>query len=650
MFSRMKLAQQLSLGFGVLILFSIIITAFSYKGLKDSFDGVTQYRVFVEDTKIASQLQSTMLMQSGDALSYLSRPDTSTLAHYQEQAELLKGLVQNAQAGVMDNQRAALVKDTSALINEFQQSFETVKEEIAKRDQLINERLFPAGLTMSKTTTSLMENAYLGGDGNTIFYAASVQEHLLLGRLYANKFLVRKDNADHARALKELQEILPNSLALLSDALDGSEEQLLNTFADAHYQYLSALALVYESVTKVSQVSDEKIIRLGAEITERTDQIKNLVQKEQNKLGPALEAEISGLIDLILTVALVIIIIGIVLTMIMVRQIKEPIGGEPARIAGITRKIAEGDLSQIQQGQVEGTGILASVTHMGCQLKQIIGSIADTGNQLQQTAESASAVAQQTNHIVHDQEGRIQQIAAAATEMAASIQEVVRHSESSADAARTGLKFADEGKQTVQQTQVAIQDLASNVEQSVELIQSLEASSANIGSVTEVIQNISEQTNLLALNAAIEAARAGEHGRGFAVVADEVRQLAQRSQDSAQTIQDMINQLQEDINRAVDTMQDSKEKALHTVEQSEKTGEALDTIVSSIEQISDLNTHVVTAVSQQSTVAEEISQNIETVTELSSQTVDGARQTAAASEQLSGISKDLGVIVRHFKL
>ncbi len=647
MFSQLRLAQQLGIGFGVLILFSVILTAFSYKGLSDSYQGVQQYRGFVADTNIASHLQSSMLMQGADVQSYLVQQEQSTLDHYQQQENEVAALISTAKGQFKDAQRLNLVNDIEAKVKQFQQAFDQVKEQIALTDNITQNELFPSGLEMRKTMTTLIENAYLGGVGDTIFYAASVQEHLLLGRLYANRYLITRQEEHYQRALKELNEIMPNSFELLKNAFDGEEDELLARFDKNQMIFLAALERVYQAVSQISQVTKQTIIPLSVEITEKTELIKQEILKDQEKVGPALQAEIEGLTNLILLVSAIVVAVGIAFTIVMLRIIKNPIGGEPGDIAEITRQIACGDLTVKKRDK--GTGILASVNHMAAQLKEIIASIAQTGNRLQETAESASAVAQQTHSVVNEQQNRIEQIAAAATEMAASIHEVVGHSESSAQAATTGMDYAAQGKETVQHTLAAINDLANNVEQSVEIIQSLEASSANIGSVTEVIQNISEQTNLLALNAAIEAARAGESGRGFAVVADEVRNLAQRSQESAQTIQDMINQLQTDINHAVETMLASRDKALNTVEQSEKTGTALDTIVESIQQISEMNAQVVTAVSQQSAVAEEISQNITTVTQLSDQTVQGAQQTADASNDLSQISKELAKIVSHFK-
>ncbi|WP_028303954.1 methyl-accepting chemotaxis protein [Oceanospirillum maris] len=648
MFTQLRLAQQLAIGFGVLILFSVVLTLFSYKGLSESSHGVQQYRGFVADTNIASHLQSSMLMQGADVQSYLIHQEQGTLEHYQKQEKEVAELILTAKSQFKDPKRLALIEDIEVQIAQFQQAFDQVKVQIGLIDRITEQQLYPAGFEIRKTMTTLIENAYLNGVGDTIFYAASVQEHLLLGRLYANRYLISRKKEHYDRAVKELDDIMPNALTLLKNALDGEDSELLTHFEANHQAFLVSLEKVYRSASQVSKITQETIIPLSVEITVKTNQIKQDILKDQEQVGPKLQQDIENLTDLILFVSAIVVIAGIVFTVVMLRVIKQPIGGEPRDIAAITRQIASGNLNI--KHQENSTGILQSVGHMAEQLRTIIASITRTGSQLQDTAQSASAVAQQTHAVVNEQQSRIEQIAAAVTEMAASIHDVVGHSESSAQAATTGMDYAIQGKETVQQTLAAINDLAENVEKSVETIQSLEASSTNIGSVTEVIQTISEQTNLLALNAAIEAARAGESGRGFAVVADEVRNLAQRSQDSAQTIQDMINQLQSDINHAVETMLASRDKVLNTVEQSEKTGIALDTIVESIRQISEMNAQVVTAVSQQSSVAEEISFNITAVTQLSDQTVEGALQTADASRELSQISKELVKTVDHFKL
>ncbi|OPX54244.1 methyl-accepting chemotaxis protein [Oceanospirillum multiglobuliferum] len=651
MFTHLRLAQQLALGFGLLIFFSIAIALSAYYGLSQSNEGFRKYRAFVDDTTIASQLQSKALMQNSDALSYLNQPELETLQRYQAQSEALNTLLAQAKTQVQNATRSDLVSKTEQATKQFQDAFQEVTSEIRHRKLMIQQVFIPAGQTMRELMTSLIENAYLSGDSDFTFYAASTQEHLLLGRLYANQYLISSDLIDYQRAIKELNEILPNALGLLIGALDGEEAELIQQFRAAHKTYLQQLALIHDSVKKVDEVTARDITQLNNTITNLTEQIKQEVLNEQQRLGPALQSTLEQLTLLIMSLSVVGIMVGVVLALYLVSIIKRPIGGEPTEIAAITQTIAKGNLSlDTHTHHEKATGILASVIQMATELKRIITDISRSGQQLKQTAESTSAVATQTHQVVGQQQLRIEQIAAAATEMAASIQEVVGHSESSSQASETGLRFAQEGQQAVIETLSAISELAQDVEQSVQLILSLEASSANIGSVTEVIKNISEQTNLLALNAAIEAARAGDNGRGFAVVADEVRQLAQRSQDSTQTIQQMITKLQADINLAVAAMQASRDKAHLTVERSERTGQALETIVQAIQQISAMNSQVASALVQQSEVAEEISANIEIVTQLSEQTVSGAKDTAQASAGLLSIAQNMAVSVGYFRL
>jgi len=202
----------------------------------------------------------------------------------------------------------------------------------------------------------------------------------------------------------------------------------------------------------------------------------------------------------------------------------------------------------------------------------------------------------------------------------------------------------------VDETIAIINHLADDVEQGASAVNQLREDSENVGTVLDVIRGIAEQTNLLALNAAIEAARAGEQGRGFAVVADEVRTLAGRTQESTQEIQEMIESLQTGSKEAVELMTQSSEQTLSGVQQTGKAGEALTAIANEVERINDMNTQIASAAEEQSSVAEEINHNVVSISQVTSETAQGAEQTARASEDLANLATDLQNMVARFKV
>ncbi|MGD8558845.1 MAG: methyl-accepting chemotaxis protein [Gammaproteobacteria bacterium] len=242
------------------------------------------------------------------------------------------------------------------------------------------------------------------------------------------------------------------------------------------------------------------------------------------------------------------------------------------------------------------------------------------------------------------------QVATSVNEMSASVHEVARNSNAAADATEEATRQANHGRDLVNETVTTMRELASEVENASEVIQQLAHNSHDIGSVLDVIRGIAEQTNLLALNAAIEAARAGEQGRGFAVVADEVRTLASRTQRSTEEIHDMIERIQSSANNAVSVMTNGCTQAQHTVEKATAADNALQEIGHTIESINNMNAQIATAAVEQSTVAEEINVNIDSINSSCEKTAAGATEVATASDELSRLSTHLQKLVAQFKV
>jgi methyl-accepting chemotaxis protein len=279
-------------------------------------------------------------------------------------------------------------------------------------------------------------------------------------------------------------------------------------------------------------------------------------------------------------------------------------------------------------------------------VKDILGN----AGQLAAAAEELSAVTEQSNNGVLRQQSEIEQVATAMNEMSATVTEVSKNAGSAATAAQEADDRAKEGCDVVNTTVQTINNLASEVERTSEVIENLKGDSVSIGTVLDVIRDIAEQTNLLALNAAIEAARAGEQGRGFAVVADEVRTLASRTQQSTREINDMIERLQNGANQAVSVMEMGRAKAEESVDQAAKAGEALQAITGVVDNIKSMNMQIASAAEEQSSTAEEINRNIVNISEVAQETAGGSQQTASASDELARLASDLQGQVGKFKI
>jgi methyl-accepting chemotaxis protein len=288
-----------------------------------------------------------------------------------------------------------------------------------------------------------------------------------------------------------------------------------------------------------------------------------------------------------------------------------------------------------------------------CTRKKFAGmveSLIGNAGQLAAAAEELSAITEQSSQGVVRQQSETEQVATAMNQMSVTVTEVAKNAANAATAALEADEQAKSGSQVVNDTVRTINDLAEEVQRTSDVIEDLKGDSLSIGTVLDVIRDIAEQTNLLALNAAIEAARAGEQGRGFAVVADEVRTLASRTQQSTQEINGMIEHLQNGANQAVQVMEQGRNKAKESVEQAAKAGEALVAITQVVDNIKAMNMQIASAAEEQSATAEEINRNIVNISEVAHDTANGAQQTAKSSDDLARLAVELQEQVGRFQI
>ncbi|MCP5301427.1 MAG: methyl-accepting chemotaxis protein [Chromatiaceae bacterium] len=328
------------------------------------------------------------------------------------------------------------------------------------------------------------------------------------------------------------------------------------------------------------------------------------------------------------------------------------IGRSVQQLDAAAVRLGDGDLTvRIPiTGRDELAHVSGTFNRIAEQFASIVSELQSAVTQIASAAEETSVVTQQANAGMARQHEETEQVATAMTEMNATVHDVARNAIEAADAARAANASTDEGKQVVGRAVEAIRQLAAEVDRASGVIGDLQHQTATIGKVLDVIRGVAEQTNLLALNAAIEAARAGEQGRGFAVVADEVRTLASRTQQSTDEIQDMIARLQTGAAEAVKAMESGRSRAQSGVEEAERATESLASITEAVNRISDMNAQIASAAEEQSAVAEDINRNVTSIANVTEQTVGGATQTAAASTEMAQLASRLQGMVGRLRV
>lgn len=342
------------------------------------------------------------------------------------------------------------------------------------------------------------------------------------------------------------------------------------------------------------------------------------------------------------------ILLGILAAWLITRQIVFPLRA----ILSDVQRITSGDLTASTAiTRKDELGVLQKgIQQMSLTLREVIGHVRDSVAQISSAAEEQSTITTQTSAGVNSQKVETDQVATAMHEMATTVQDVARNAEQAAQAATDADIRAREGDRVVAEVIAQIERMASEVVRSSEAMAALQQDSDKIGSVMGVIRTVAEQTNLLALNAAIEAARAGEAGRGFAVVADEVRSLAQRTQQSTHEIEQLVTAMQTGTQQVVEVMSNSRNLTESSVALTRQAGASLTSITSAVSNIQGMNQQIATAAEQQSVVAEQISRNVLNVRDISEQTATASSQIASSSVELARVGSQLRAVVSRFRI
>ncbi|MBD3669259.1 MAG: methyl-accepting chemotaxis protein [Gammaproteobacteria bacterium] len=343
------------------------------------------------------------------------------------------------------------------------------------------------------------------------------------------------------------------------------------------------------------------------------------------------------------------LILGMVLAYFISRSISRPLCDAKLAMDNIAE--GEGDLTQRLpiHGRDEIAEMADAFNRFASKVQNTVAKVAGSTTQIAAASEEMSAITTQSDAAIQRQKQETDQVVTAINEMAATIREVATNAENAAASATEADQQAKSGREVVTDTVSAINNLATEVKRAGEVIHKLEEDSRSIGTVLDVIKDVAEQTNLLALNAAIEAARAGEQGRGFAVVADEVRTLASRTQESTEEISKIIEGFRGSANEAVSVMEQGQNEAEKSVEQAARASEALNIITTAVANINDMNRQIASAAEEQSAVAEEIERNIVSINNATEEASEGSKQTAISSNELARLSNDLQTQVNQFK-
>lgn len=645
--ASLSTASKLMLGFALVLILTALVAVTGLLALREVSAGAElQQRMSALGEQVLRMRQS----EQAFALSGNSQ-------HAERLAEQAESILQAGQAlqGELDSDTAAILAQVEPALADYRSAFARYVEltdnmqlslqaadwlvvSAANSLDLLQEGLAEDGADLLKST-----QGERGGDSVAQAGKVSKIHQLLLQALdQARQRLEASRRSDSSEQVEIAQAGEAQALAAeLRDALDDPG-------------YAAVLGEVVVNVDSFNERLKEYATQLQqqkqvyGQLVAQVEQLLQRVELALETQRQAMHAERQASSGLIIAAAALALLFGlsaaIMISLAIVRPLK--------RVIGLAESIAAGDLSvRIEQDRRDEIGqLLAAMQGMSANLRDMVGRLQGGVAQISSSAQTLSTTAEQTRQGVNGQKLETDQVATAMSQMTATVYEVARNAEAAAASTEQADQRVGAGSQVVRQTLQRIEQLARAMGATTESIQRLSQDTQRIDAVLEVIKSVAEQTNLLALNAAIEAARAGEQGRGFAVVADEVRALAKRTQQSTAEIESLIAALREGSRRAVTDMEQSASLVSLTVGDASQNEGALKAIAEAVSVISEMNQQIAAAAEQQTAVAEEINRSVTSIRDIADQSATAMDETAASSIQLAELGRELQGMAGHFRL
>ncbi|SFH40821.1 methyl-accepting chemotaxis protein [Pseudomonas sp. NFACC45] len=635
-FGNISVNMKLGLGFGLVLVLTCILALTSWTSL----GGLIDRSNWMSDiTKLNAGLTKLRVVR----LQYMLTNGDETAA--QNVQTTLDGFVaqQNALLSSFKSpENVKLLKEQSATISAYQVSLNKMRNAYRTGNTARDAMTANAGIAyqLIETLNTDVQQTPLSDQRFEQYQAITeAKQAFMLARYEVRGYTANSNPENERKAVAQLDATLA-SLQPLNAYFASTRQGELRQLEAALTQYRSSVQAFTLAIAEAAQARKEMTDQ-GTTIVSLSEQLYQ-IQLDRR------DAESAQARTLQLVSTLLALLVGIIAAVVITRQITRPL----RETLAVVERIAGGDLSHTPiVTRRDELGVLQQgIARMGVTLRDLISGIRDGVTQIASAAEQLSAVTEQTSAGVNSQKVETDQVATAMHEMTATVQEVARNAEEASQAAAAADGEARAGDQVVNEAIAQIERLASEVERSTDAMTVLQQESDKIGSVMDVIKAVAEQTNLLALNAAIEAARAGEAGRGFAVVADEVRGLAQRTQKSTEEIEGLVAGLQNGTQQVAAVMNNSRSLTDSSVALTRKAGVSLENITRTVSNIQSMNQQIAAAAEEQSAVAEEISRSIINVRDVSEQTAAASEETAASSVELARLGNQLQMMVSHFRV
>ncbi|MGF1753804.1 methyl-accepting chemotaxis protein [Vibrio makurazakiensis] len=647
MLANLSIGTKIRLGFGICLIFFAVSGFVSYKGMVKASDNFRHFGELSNELTMVGRIQANFLKARISAKNYLATHDPSIVEEYDQRMAQAVSLTEQEILQAKAAERIDILKEMKEELNSYDNSFKTLVKDIKLIDQATYVEMAAIEKKALHDIEAVIEQAHKVRNSDVEYYSAQLLEKFLFAKISISNFLHNEKDNPFTKSRAYFETDLPN---LEKKVVEYTTSELTRNLIDDFTQQRLKFAESFEKVVKLRDEEHQLRVNLeeaGHHLAKEIEQAKLLLVTEQNSLIPQLQKSKERTIFIIIALAVLAISVGTLCAILVNRSITK--GIEQVKV--ISSELAKGNLSidVVVESKDEIGSLLENMRETIVSLRDIVSEVNGSCEKVGEMSEELSMITTTTNDSSMALQEEMEQISASIHELSISTQEISSNATSAS-------QFNDEvtsnvtlGLNEVEKTLVQIGEAEKQMNAGSKQVKELYQESMNIGSILETIQGVAEQTNLLALNAAIEAARAGEQGRGFAVVADEVRTLAQRTQDATGQIETLIRSLQSGAEAAMNAISRSHETVTGAAVQVNSASSNLQSVNGTVTALSDINIQIAAAVEEQSMVTNGVSENVTKTNSISRENSQSVDTISTSAQELSSVAHHLETQMKRFK-